>query len=445
MFGSREWFSCRRCSELLDYSLPVVFLNSYIPSNNMLYTRIAFLLLLFISFVSAANGYYDIVPIGGMLATFIIAISYMASQIFQNHQLEAWAKNEWKELIIAGITIGFIYAAISVSIGGLLGTMTGYADKSNLISGVEGKINEFENALINDYNQLIKASNRLGMLTSYSYSQSAGFIITFGIVNAPLLGANGMMQTLSMLAASTSNGILIYEAMKIFLKFFFDAAINYLLPIAFVFRIMPFTRKIGGTLIALALTGIFIYPFSMVLATTIHDSVGISHSQLNSEDFNKITLKLDRKITQMCTNDALRLLVSLSELGWWAMICPIFCAAICALAGPGFAACFWPCIAPFTGGCWGSTYSLYIYTQTAYSIASSIALVTSAHNVVPTAESSGVIFDILTNKLIVPVSTAASIPIMEAVLVGALTIVGARSLSAALGGEAAISGLERMI
>ncbi|MEW6528490.1 MAG: hypothetical protein AB1391_01230 [Candidatus Micrarchaeota archaeon] len=408
---------------------------------------IIFSLLFFTQSSFAVEPYYTIVPIGGLLAVFIIAIFYMASQFLQNPQLEAWTKNELKELMIAGITISIVYVAMSVSTGELLGTITGYADKSDLISGIETKFNEFENALLNDYNHLIKASNRFGMLSSYTYSQSAGFIIMFGKTDAPLLGAGGMMQSLSILASSASNGILIYEAMKIFLKFFFDTSINYLLPIAFVFRMLPFTRKIGGTLIALALAGVFIFPFSMVLAATVHDSVGVTHSQMTSPDFEKITLKLDNRITEMCTDSTLRLLVSLSEYGWWAMICPIYCSIFAAACGPGAPACFAACIPPTPGGiCFSSyVYPLYNYIQTAYSIASSIALVTSARNVVPNVESSGVIFDILTNKLIVPVSVAASLPLMEVVLVGALTVVGARSLSSALGGDIAISGLERLI
>ncbi|MFA5076832.1 MAG: hypothetical protein WC488_00170, partial [Candidatus Micrarchaeia archaeon] len=251
----------------------------------------------------------------------------------------------------------------------------------------------------------------------------------------------GLMQSLSVLASNISTGILVYEAMILFMRFLFSISITAILPIGFALRFIPFTRKIGGTLLGLAIAGIFAYPFAMALAAEIHDNVDVQHSMITAEDLGKVSLHLPSFLVGLCTNDFIRVFTSLSEWGWWAIICIPLCLACCLLTG------LWHCLAPIAGWCWwGISYQFYNFTQMALMLVSSAAMVSASQRMQSAiGADAGAIHDIVMNHLIIPVSSASALPIMEAVFVGGFTILVARSLSSALGGELAIAGLERLI
>ncbi|MDD5337092.1 MAG: hypothetical protein PHS02_01265 [Candidatus ainarchaeum sp.] len=400
--------------------------------------RLGVLLLLLLP-LSFAAGEYAIVPVAAMFTVFIIALSHMLSQPLHNPQLEAWAKNEWKELIIAALTVGLVYSAVSIYGNTILGLTTGYPDSTSLMSGVETSFTGFQSSLMNDYADTIRVAQRLGMLTSYSYSMSGGFIMYFAQVNGPYVGISGLMQSLSVLASNISTGILVYEAMILFMHFLFNVSIQAILPIGFALRFIPFTRKIGGTLLGLAIAGIFAYPFAMALTAGIHDNVNVQHSLITADDLEKLSLHLPSFLTSLCTNDFIRIFTSLSEWGWWAIICSVFCLS--------HLAAYWACFAPIVGTCWvGISYNFYQATQMALMLASSSAMVAASQGMQNAiGANAGVIHDIVMNHLIIPVSSASALPTMEAVFVGGITILVARSLSGALGGELAIAGLERLI
>ena len=406
--------------------------------------RLAFLLLIALPLAFAQVG-YSIVPAGAMIGVLIVALAYMAANVLQNSQMEAWAKSEWKELIISGLIVFFVYGAVSAHLGQILWSTTGYPDSSSLVTMVEGRFGTFENDLYKDYYDVIRVAQRLGMITSYSYTATGGYIFYMGKMDGPYIGTSGLMQSLAILSGNLSNGILVYEAMILFLKFFFQISAGVILPLGLALRFLPFTRKAAATIIGLALAGIFLYPIAMVLAAEIHDNIGVQHSLITPSDLDRITIKLPQDLVQMCTNDAIRSFTQMSEWGWWAAICTPYCLISC--AGPQFAACFPPCFMPIKGTCWNAiSYPFYNWVQTGFMVGASISLVSASQaieNAIGTDP--GVIFDIINNHLVIPLGVASSLPIMEAVFVAAITIVGARSLSAALGGEIAIVGLERLV
>lgn len=445
--------------------------------------RVVLFLFFVLPLVSAQAGtnYYGMVPVAALLAASIVAVAYMLSHLLQNSQMESWAKIEWKELVIAGITVALAYSAISVSQGAILGATAGYYSESALVSSIEAKFNSMTANFTNDYYHVIKTGHRLGMLSSYFYTKAGGYIFNFGVSNSPYIGVGGgLLQTVTILAGNLSTGILIYHTMVLFLKFFFSTAITYILPLGLALRLIPFTRSIGGTLIGLALAGIFVYPFAMVFAAEIHDSIGIGHSQLTSDDFESMRLKLSSFLVELCTNDYIRIFTSINEWGWWLIICIPYCAieyavnmatcsanyGLCTIpcTGPQAGLCLTACTTvyttcqetafttfdlcwpPITGLCWDYSYQFYNDVQKALMNAASVVLVTSSGDISNAmGANGGELYDIVMDKLVIPVSGASAVPIMEGVFVGALTIVGARALSSALAGEMSIPGLERLI
>ncbi|MBU0586338.1 hypothetical protein KJ780_02405, partial [Candidatus Micrarchaeota archaeon] len=404
---------------------------------------------------------YGIVGIAGMLTVLLIALLYMVSQYIQSPQLEGWARAEIRELIIAGITISIILSATVFSTGAITQVLTG-KDPVNLISDVDGAFTVFKTALMNDYQDLVKIANRLGLIIAYTYSASIGspvyIAIFFGNTTTPYMGGSALMQQLSVLAGSIANGIMIYSAMTLFMKFFYYLSSDFILPIGLALRFIPFTRKIGGTMIGLALAGLFVYPIAMALVAELHTNIALTtplHSQMTSADFAKLELNLPSYLTMFCTNDFIRMFVNINEFGWWFILCTPICLAYAAIAASscatGYAACFatffWACWQPFYGSCW-QIVAGYFYpgVQTALFVTSTVAaIVQSEHLANIAGRNLDALFDIIMDKFIIPVSRATAIPVMEAVLVGGLTIVGARALSAVLNGEVAISGLERLI
>jgi hypothetical protein len=400
-----------------------------------------FIATLAVSLSQAANE-YALVPIGAVLGIAIIWLAHTLGSLTANPQLEAWSKNEWKDLVVSLITVSLVYGLVSFQLGSILGTTTGYsADKNAFMQSITAKYTQFKSDLLADYEMAIRVAQRIGMVTSYSYNVSGGYIIFMANSNAPFLGATGLRQAINQLGYNMSTGILTYEALIVFMKFFFTLASESILPLGLALRMIPFTKRVGGTIMAISLAGIFFFPYAMALTADLHDAVKVTHAKdsFTYADLDKLTLKLPSFLAFLCTNTFIRFFTNLSEWGWWLILClPICLTHLLA---------FYACFAPYVGWCWnGISFPAYNYTQLAMMVTSSIALIAQSKSITNNLGTDpGTMYSIVMDKLVVPVSTAATVPIMEAVLVCGITILAARGLSGILGGEMTLGGIERLV
>lgn len=395
--------------------------------------------------------------IAGALGGAIIGLLYMLSKAFQDPSLEAHAKELLRELAAGAVVVFIVYGLVFGSLD-LLPILTGQPDVGSI---VVDKLDGYTEALAKDYEMAIRVTNRVGMVSSYFYSKTFGFIFYFGAMQSPYQGMAGLRIALTHLANEMGNGIIMYETMKM-LQYFFSAISSLIFAIGFALRMIPFTRKAGGMVMAIGFAAAVLYPYAAYLATLLHDQIisdaesgGVKiHSQVTAGDLDKITLDLPDFLETMCTNDFIRLLASLNEFGFWLVFCTPFCAIFCAITCIGatvgwaacFANCFWACWPPFYGWCWDISNNIYSGLMMAFQVATTIAAVAASKQIEGAIGGNvGEIYDIVVQRLVLPVSAAAALPVMEMVFVGIIVIAGARALSGIFGGEIQIAGLGRLV
>ncbi len=434
--------------------------------------------------LAPSTGVLTLAGMAGLVAAGVLAITYMVSKFGEDSQLEAWVKMELQELITAGVVVSIVYAFVLGS-NVVLPALTGTADPGCAAINGDGSgpgINAAIDKLVVDYKDTIRVANRLGMVSSYFYTKTMGFIFYFGTMAAPYQGMGGMRLALTQLSNTLSNGIIVYETIKVMYAFFTNPAIyEALFSLGFALRMLPFTRKVGGMLIALGVAAIILFPYSMYVVNKLHNQIendALSatstvklHSQVTAGDLDRINLKLSSFLTTMCSNDFIRIFTSLNEWGWWAVFCTPYClvisatdvlipwmsqcpsyvlpaaiAACIARAWAEFFSYFAECMIPIDGMCWPISYSIYNGIQTAFQLASSIALVTSSKQIEGAIGGNVTeIYDIVMVKLVGPVGLAASMPLMEAGLIGIIVMAGARGLSDVFGGDVQIAGIGRLV
>lgn len=448
---------------------------------------VAFIALTGFSFAAPLSP-SDLVPacIAGLLAAGIIAIMFMLAKFLQDAQLEASAKDMLREVIAGVVVVAIVFAIASGAIA-MMPALTGQSSAS-VDTIVVGKIGDLNSGYIGnltaDFETAIRVSNRIGMISSYYYSRTLGYIFYFGAMQSPFQGMAGLRISLTHLSNEIANGIIIYETIKM-LYYFLSSISGLVFAIGFALRIVPFTRKAGGMVMAIAFAAAVLFPYATYLSTLLHDQIILDaasqnvkiHSQITPADLDKITLKLPSFLVEMCTNDFIRVFTALNEWGWWAIICIPYCtiilvatliaaAAQCAASAASclvgyaacYAACYLPqaseayasfasCIVPIYGNCWESiSYPLYNGVQSAFTLASTIATTVAAKSIEGQIGGNvGEIYDIVVQKLVMPVSAAAAMPAMEGVFIGGIVIAGARSLSGTFGGDIQIVGLGRLV
>jgi hypothetical protein len=426
----------------------------------------AFLFLALLGSAFAAAPPPDVLmpaAIAGVLASAIIGVLYMLAKFSEDAPLEAHVRELLQELVSGAVVVGIVYAVVVGSID-LMPTLVGQSQASmdTIVMEKIGDLNSgYMGNLTYDYEIAIKVANRIGMVSSYYYSKTLGYIFYFGTMQSPYQGMAGLRISLTQLANELGTGLLIYETIK--MLYYFLTNISYMVfGIGFALRIIPFTRKAGGMVIAIGFAAAVLYPYATYLSTVLHDQIiqeaannnVAIHSQILSGDLDKISLDLPGILVTLCTDDFIRTFTALNEFGWWLIICTplciIQCVGQCAGTLWGFAACFAACFflqcwPPIFGTCWNISYNVYNGVQAALTLASSVAAVAVGNRLAGSVGDPGGMYDIVVGKLIMPVSAAAALPIMESVFIGGIVIAGARSLSATFGGDIQIVGLGRLV
>jgi hypothetical protein len=405
-------------------------------------------ILLFISTIFASPD-FSVVVIAGSVSGAIIGLAFMLANILSNPALEGWAKAEFGEFVIGAITVVLVYALTKGSLA-LLPALTG---NINVDDYLLQKTNEYKQALFSDAEDMIRVSHRVAKLSSFYYTRTSGLFFYFGKMDAPFMGIGGIRTPLMTLADGIVRALMIYDGFYM-LHLFFSGLSDFLFTIGFALRIIPFTRKSGALLMAVGFAGAVIFPWMFYFATYLHDTIvdemakeGKSiHSLLTSDDLYKLNLHLSDWILEICSNKWIRWLTAITEIGWWAIVCPVFCAIFCVTALIGWAHCFISCVLPITGWCFtGVSTPLYALYQHAMMITGSIASINAVNSVKSAGIDPSVVYDIVMNKLILPVSLSTSLAIGEFVFVCAMTILSVRSLSEAFGGDISIIGFGRLI
>lgn len=364
-----------------------------------------------------------------VIVIMVLAIMWMIAEPLNLPQLKAWVKLEIRELIIAAILIGIIYSAFFAerTITKVLTGVDGY------VGVARGTLNNLLQKHENVFKDIIILSSKMTSLSGYSFNYGVpiGIWASFSFPKPTLTGASAILGPITFAAQAEANAILLYKAMVVFLDFFESTILSVILPLGFVLRVIPFSRQLGNTLIALSLGAIVLYPFSLILISKAHELPGFSlpAADLSDNDVESLEVTIPAPLKQMCEASFARYFIGLNEIGWGLLI------AIPVCAGPQFAACFPPLFSAIANFWypWIVNFGLQITM-------SNVLLITQAI----TEISANTIFTI-TNDFLMDVTNLIVISIIDVLVIAIITIIGTKSISAALGGEAYLIGIQRLV
>lgn len=403
--------------------------------------KAGFILLVLCSlFFANSNSNVDLgylVPITAITVSIFLAGMYMLSQSISNPMLEAWTKTELRELIAGVILLAITYSFL-FSANNATKILTGEDD---YIGGSQKIINNILTGYDNAYKDVIRAGGRLRVAATYSpWISIPAWYVSFSYSASPMGGIAPLFAPLTQATQGLANNIFIFESILMLIKISRVSVQLVLLPLAFVIRMIPFTRNVGNTLIAVSIGALVFLPFSIYVVDVLHSVITypvpkLTSSNLDDLDFTAhIGAQGAISIAEpFCQIQFIRFVFSLSNPGFAALIC----LAVSLACGPYWSVCFAACypiisevVYPIMTNLFQVVYTLALIVFFAATNDGS-AYAESAFNALYT-------FTTNLNHLIV-------MGYLDVVLIALITMSGIKSVSSALGGEWYLAGIQRLI
>ncbi|MEW6035825.1 MAG: hypothetical protein AB1529_04390 [Candidatus Micrarchaeota archaeon] len=388
--------------------------------------KVALFLLAALSLSSAATMLDSLAPALGVVAVLVVIIlaaCYMVAESINAQQLKAWVKQELRELIVALI---LFVAVIGLFHGDkpAVEIISGKSDyKADALATIDGMITRATDA----YRDMIYAYHAVSMRTGFSTNLVAGYYVFASTGGVPSSGYSSFMIFFNQATTGLTNTIFIYKALKVLLDFFLAVG-DKLIYLAFIFRIIPFTRQMGNTLIAMVIGAYVIFPFSLFMLDYSHNVITVPSPDLPDSALEALEFVIPPGATFICGEWYVRILVGLfGEIGF--ALPPCIIVAIATL-GAGFQPC-WEIL----------TKVVYpIIMQIIIPITWGLMLAFSTFLTPDIGEDFDAFLPFLKaiNNLVV-------VTYVDTILVAIITIVGTKSISAALGGEYLMPGIQRLV
>jgi hypothetical protein len=306
---------------------------------------------------------------------------------------------------------------------------------------IDGMLTDNVHGYDTAYESIIIASTKIRIGATYSpWLTVPVWLFSLMYSSSPLSGMSIMLVALSGATQGLANVIFIYEAMLLLMRYLHVVVPTILLPLAFIVRMIPFTRRLGNTLIAICLGGLVILPFSVIIVGEVNNiidypEVKLTNKQIDKLDSNNFAMDFG---SAFCGLKPIRFMLSLNEYGFSALTClPLLAWP------PAFAACY-PIVSEVV-------YPLVITVLKLAQLGLTIPWLIWAET------STGIyggfgedifwpqkVFDTLL-PFIENVNNLVLVGYLNMALIAIITISGTRSISTALGGEWYMAGVERLI
>ncbi|NYZ74159.1 hypothetical protein H0O00_03375 [Candidatus Micrarchaeota archaeon] len=371
------------------------------------------------------------VPLVAVIVAIFLALMGMLSRTISDPRLEAWTKTEIRELL-AGVILVVIITAFFIGTEGVTVTLTGKSDPVGAAVGViDGLIGKYDTS----YSYIIQAATKIRAAATYApYTSIPLWYVSITYSTNPLGGVGLMMNPLNAATQGLTNIIYLSEGMRLLLLFLKAVVPPVILPLAMVLRLIPFTRKSGNTLIAVSLAAIVIFPFSVVLAGELNRTLGPDLpdpsikdlSELNANPWGMVAVE------PLCESVPIRLLLGATDPLFAVMVCsPLL--LIIPIGGALFAIC------------WNAVmYVVYPYILTVFQIAMTTVVVLWELSLGGgDSYAMGVYGQV--HPFLTDLNNLILLSYIDFIVIATVTIVAARSLSSALGGEAYMAGIQRLI
>ena len=398
-------------------------------------------LLLLMSIASAAGNdvFIAIFPFAVVIVAVILGLLNMAAETFSLPMLSAYVKTELGELV-SGVVLAVIVYAFIIGSNQLTTILVGKSATDLAAAHFQSLISDY---YFKTYMGIIRISTQLRAMVSFNTQQVwPAAYISWGHSIGPYAGIAPFLTSLSMAVQGIANNILIYETLLLLLSFSNSVIGPIVLPIALALRLIPFTRQAGTALIAICISLLVIYPWSVVFVSEIHKVVHYPNPTDNGAVNNILSnmgvhFPAIDVLETMCQNFVIRGFLELNELGNVILFCPLTCGLAC--AGPQFAVCF--------PACFETCFALIVFliyplvsagAQLIYNTLGTYFLMHADY------QQAGAIFDAM-YPFVRDINNMVVMGYVDALIIGVFTIVGSRSVSAALGGEWYMLRFQRLI
>lgn len=370
------------------------------------------------------------VPAVAIIVGLFLAIGSMVATSTANPILSAWVKTEIRELF-AGAALVVIVTILLASAGGLSIAISGNVDYIAAAQLVSQKwVGIYDDA----FTYIVRAGSKIRAAVTYApYINVDIWFVSLNYSSNPLAGLAVLLGSLTVASQALTNGIFLYETLGILLAFFKATLPKVLLPLAFCFRLVPFTRKIGNTLIAVCIGIMIFLPFSVLLADKLNQTITIPNPKIQNIRALDANPAAMIAAEPLCEQLPIRVLLSLTD--------ELFATIVCAplLLFPATAAFYETCRQLVTK----VVYPLIMYivqgVQATLLISWEVAFSSGGADRYATD-----IFNQL-YPFLKDVTNSVFLGYLDFILILLITVAAIRSLSSALGGDYYMAGLQRLI
>lgn len=404
---------------------------------------IALMLLLIFPAVFAAQPVNLMIAVPGVavVVTVFLAIMMMMASVLSDPRLEAWVKTEIREFVAALILVGIVVALfaatsntndIAAALGGkpaALSSSNNYVQSS--LSVLDKWIGWYNSA----FEYAIRAAAKIRVGATYApYISVPLWYVGLNYATSPLAGTAILLLPLNMAAGGLTNAVFLAEGIRMLIVFVMVTGPPILLPLSLCLRLIPFSRKLGNTMIAVCVAGLAFLPASVLIADALNGTLGSDmpapKMNLNALDNNPWSMTA---FQWACSALPLRAILGMTEWPFALIVClPLLLFIITAPAYPG-------CVSLVAN-------IVYPLMMVVFQAVNAALLVAWEVNF----ESGGAqkyaaaVFNAVFNFL-KDVNNLVFLSYLDFIVIAIITVVAARSLSTALGGEWYLAGIQRLI
>ncbi len=202
-----------------------------------------------------------------LLSLLIIILYYLFSRFLASSQLEAFAREEFSQFVFTMLILAS-FAVFSVFLSTLSSIIVCGGSSCSHIDLALYSITMVEKALASTYIRLYGYEFTIGLLSTISFNIPLPVMpITMVWVSvSPFAGLEPVSNAMVTLIESVGYLFGLAYGREMLVYFFRDITPTVLLPLGFALRAMPFSRRTGSSLIAIAFAGYFAYPLSILLS-----------------------------------------------------------------------------------------------------------------------------------------------------------------------------------
>lgn len=398
--------------------------------------KLLLLLTLFLNLASAAPpDFTGLIPVTILIVVIFLALMNMLGTAIASPQISAWVKAEIRELIAGAILVVIIYS-LFIGSKGVTAAITGTGDYLNTsIKIIDNMLANSTNGYDRAMHDIIRAGTRVRAAATYSpYISIPLWYVGLTYSTAPMSGVGILFGTLASATQGIANIVFLYEGIQLLLRFSATAVPAVLLPISLSLRIIPFTRKIGNTLIAISLAAIVLLPFSVIIVDQMNKVITYPKAFLTSSQLDKLDPGAWAMIIAepFCELMPVRLIMSLNDVLFSVVVCaPLL--LIPTVGGALYASCVplvMNVIYPI----------IMLVLQVVYDLALISWIAFAGEGIGYADEAFDVVYPFLTE-----VNNLVLLGYLDAIIIAVITISGAKSISVALGGEWYLGGIQRLV